>query len=242
MKDPISERYPIGMPSPDARNTLFAGFSFHQGKLLAHLRKLKTQVNPEGLYSPALLQPRLDQVRERISGGREGLGLSYERWLQIEKEPVLETSVSLDEWYFICAALGWSFVDVLRWLRVTGQFGELETIGQCIRFERERAGLTQAQLAARIGEGFKQQSIYNLERIKHKTGLDNLELVAKALGISVLRLVPAGQRLSLEHIVLRKVNELSEDHLFSRRKRCRAENPELSWNDMSTELLETLGY
>lgn len=233
MLAPILERYPFDLPSAEARNKIFQSLHFHQGKLLAHLRKLKTMENPGGLDHPKLLQARLGYLNDRIS---------YERWLQVEKEPVLETGVNLDEWYFICEALGWSIVDVLRWLRVGGLFGEFETIGQCVRFERERAGLTQQQLADRIGEGFDQQSIYRLERIKHKTGLNNLELVAKALNISVLRLVPVAQRLSLESIINKKEAQLSEEHLFSRRKRCRAENPDISWNDMTTDLLRTLGY
>lgn len=57
------------------------------------------------------------------------------------------------------------------------------TIGTRIRAAREAAGLTQAELADRVGSGLTQSHLSQLEADKHEPTLAMLRRLAAALGI-----------------------------------------------------------
>lgn len=65
----------------------------------------------------------------------------------------------------------------------------MEWVGIMLEVERERAGLTQQELAAKT-DGVSRQTISNIERGKCNATISTLSAVSKALGVAVADLVP----------------------------------------------------
>lgn len=232
----LTESYPPTLPNAAERDRQFAAFGFSQGRMLNLLRRRRTRWNPHGIETPKLLAARLAEVN--------ATAITAEWWLGVEKDQVLEGKISLEQWGEIADALGEHVVDILRWLQIVDHFGSRDTIGACIRFEREQLGLTQAQLAARVGGEFTQSHVWRLENVK-RTSLENLQRVAAGLDVHFTRLLPAGNRdmvVSLLNQSKRSTEDRVSNNFFQRRKRCQKDNPELGWHEMTPDLLDTLGY
>lgn len=65
----------------------------------------------------------------------------------------------------------------------------MKTVGQMIKEAREKAGLKQPELAARIGWG--QSRLSNYERNQREPKMDDIKAISKALGIDMLALIPS---------------------------------------------------
>jgi transcriptional regulator with XRE-family HTH domain len=59
------------------------------------------------------------------------------------------------------------------------------TYGETIRFLRQRAGMSQGDLARRVGNGLTNQSVSGWERGKAKPSTENLFELARIFGVSV---------------------------------------------------------
>ena len=87
------------------------------------------------------------------------------------------------------------------------------TPGEEIREERLRLGLTQKELAARVGN-IDHSGVSNIERGETKLGRARAERFARALEISVERLLPANAVPSVQTILNRlQDNEASADRV-----------------------------
>lgn len=66
-----------------------------------------------------------------------------------------------------------------------------KNLGQKIRLARQRAGLTQEDLAARVSR--TSESISNIERGQQEPGIKTVQSLAKALGLPVSELVESSE-------------------------------------------------
>jgi transcriptional regulator with XRE-family HTH domain len=101
-----------------------------------------------------------------------------------------------------------------------------KNLGQKIRLARQRAGLTQEDLAARISR--TPESISNIERGLQEPGIKTIQRLAKALGLPLLELLevseePAAspQRLQMEFQLRDLARGLSDGTLPSLLRRFR---------------------
>lgn len=69
-----------------------------------------------------------------------------------------------------------------------------KNLGQKIRLARQRAGLTQEDLAARVS--LTPESISNIERGQQEPGIKTVQSLAKALGLPVAELVETSEELA----------------------------------------------
>lgn len=66
----------------------------------------------------------------------------------------------------------------------------MKTVGQKIAEARKKAGLTQPELADKLGWG--QSRLSNYERSEREPKMDDIKAISKALGIDMLSLIPSG--------------------------------------------------
>lgn len=71
-----------------------------------------------------------------------------------------------------------------------------EITGRLIREARKRAGLTQAQLAAKVG--VSKSSVCMWERATHCPSYSALIAIAKAVGVRPAALMPTGQEIKVQ--------------------------------------------
>jgi len=64
-----------------------------------------------------------------------------------------------------------------------------EALGEAIRDARDARGMTQEQLAEKLGEGWPQEKISKIETGKQRLFIDGIELIAAALGEDPLKLI-----------------------------------------------------
>ncbi len=85
-----------------------------------------------------------------------------------------------------------------------------KTLGQFIRGTRMAMGLTQQQLAARVGEGIRQSDISRLEQDKIEfPRRERLEAIAVALDVTLGDLLIATGWLEIEHAAL--IEQIQDD-------------------------------
>jgi DNA-binding XRE family transcriptional regulator len=174
--------------------------TFHRQTLLGCLRRAIAGTDPESITDVRYSTEQSSLWLEFGDGRRVSVD-----WVQLgldDVEPRLrpDTATVSDDLYAVevlredgevfeidSASLR-SFVDddaAMRLREAAAESGRL--LGERVRKKRERAGLTQKQLAANTG--LQQSLISKLERGKHEPRFETLERYADGLGMSVAELV-----------------------------------------------------
>lgn len=83
-------------------------------------------------------------------------------------------------------------------------------IGGLIKKAREAKGLTQPELSDLCGWGYVQARISHYEKNRRKPSLDNLQIIAKALGLKLFELLDEKQTKGTSVAPSSEVNELAD--------------------------------